>query len=111
MPTLLRSKTPRARKPHRCSCCHGAIPIGATYDRDTFIYDGIVYDWLTCVDCEPLLAEVYRWVYPMDDEGIGPEDYEEWARAHVDDPKHGAAARALLDRRAGSVTPERGEQQ
>lgn len=107
MPTLLRSTKPRARKPHRCSDCYATIPVGMTYRRDTFVYDGHAYDWLVCPDCAPIESVVWRWADPFGDEGIGPETYEDWAREHRDDPEHGEAASALLARiHRWSVTPE-----
>jgi hypothetical protein len=101
MPTLLHEARPTARKDHRCSCCNGAIRVGQPYSRDTFVYDGRVYDWLTCPGCEPLRAIVWDWSTAMYDEGLGADDYREWASDNQDDPVHGEAARAFLARSAG----------
>lgn len=97
MPTFLHSARPKARKVHCCRCCGGDIPAGVEYCRETYVYDGRVYDWKVCGPCEPLNVEVWTWA-DRPDEGIGVEEYVEWARDHRDDPQHGEAARALLVR-------------
>lgn len=97
MPELLRESRPKARKDHHCSCCTGLIPAGTTYGRETLIYDGRIYDWLTCDGCEGLTYIVYEWAY-CPDEGVGPEEYTEWAEENRDDPEYGKAARAYLAR-------------
>lgn len=98
MPTFLHAARPMARKVHRCSCCTGEIPTGTAYCRETYVYDGHVYDWKTCGGCEPLTDVVWSWVSRYADEGIDQDDYIEWAQDHRADPVHGASARALLAR-------------
>ncbi len=98
MPTLLHSERPKARKVHRCNCCTGEIPAGIQYCRETYVYDGRVYDWKVCAPCEPLTDIVWSWMGCYADEGIDRDDYIEWAQDHQADPTHGEAARALLAR-------------
>lgn len=98
MSEVLRERKPTARKPHRCSCCGGTIRPGVTYSRTTCLYDGRVFDWLSCPGCNDIARAVFDWVDYID-EGIGPEDYEEWAREHVDHIVYGQGARAYLARR------------
>lgn len=88
-PQLLREARPVARKAHRCSMCYGRIQPGETYDRDTLVYDGRVYDWLTCPGCsaDSITNRVWEWSYAHD-EGVGPEDAHEWATEQV---IHGSA--------------------
>lgn len=82
MPDLLRSKTVTARKVHSCQTCFAAaIQPGQTYQRDTYVYDGRVYDWVMCEECNALASRVFAWADYFD-EGIGADDYEEWAREH-----------------------------
>lgn len=100
MPTLLRERRPTARKTHHCEDCNGPIPVGTKYNRATLIYDGHVYDWVTCDPCDALVNTVWRWVDPVSDEGIGRDEFLEWAREHLDDPEHGEAARQFLARGA-----------
>ena len=104
MPTLLSSKTVTARKPHRCgSCSTVAVQPGDTYTRESYVYDGRAYTWVSCADCAALMPEVWDWA-GMPDEGVGPDEYAEWALDHRDDPTHGEAARAFLIR-TGSEVP------
>lgn len=98
MPALLRAAYPVALKVHRCNCCTGEIPVGRPYCRETYVYDGHVYDWKACAGCDPLSGLVWSWVNRYADEGIDHDDYIEWAQEHRDDPTHGEAARALLAR-------------
>lgn len=87
MSITLRSARPTARKTHRCDMCAGWIKPGETYDRQTNIYDGRVYDWLTCQPCWPVYGAVDTWLGgAYYDEGIGMDDAVEWARECTDDP-------------------------
>lgn len=109
MPQLLRSRTVTARKPHRCMTCNAtAIRRGEQYQRDTYAYDGQVYDWVQCADCAAIGGIVFEWAgHP--DEGVGADDYMEWAReAANEDTPEGEQARRYLARVAGeSDVPER----
>lgn len=101
MPTLLHGARPKARKAHRCSCCAGRIELGEVYSRDTYVYDGRVYDWRTCDPCKVITGTVSAW-WNGADEGITGETFAEWAHEHRDDAEHGEAARAYLARRGGA---------
>lgn len=82
MPELLRSKKVTARKAHSCATCYAAaIQPGQSYQRDTYVYDGHVYDWVMCEACHSIASRVFAWV-DYYDEGIGADDYEEWAREY-----------------------------
>lgn len=99
MTTLIKSATVKARKAHCCMNC-GAVAIlpGQTYERNTCVYDGRIYDWVSCDDCNAIAGLVYDyWGEP--DEGIGEDSYVDWACEHENDPEHGPAARAFLARR------------
>ena len=99
MTIQLRQSTPTARKAHRCSLCDGTIPAGDTYTRSSNVFDGHVYDFLTCQGCEAdrILIRVYDW-YGDPDEGVSFDDAIEWATehaAHGDGAARSAAARYL----------------
>lgn len=99
MPVLLREKTFVARKAHRCDTCEAtAISAGESYSRQTYVYDGRVYDWVQCGACRAIAGDVFTWMEGWYDEGISRDDYLEWAREHKDHPVHGEAARAYLTR-------------
>ena len=101
MSLVLKSKRVVARKPHRCSCC-GAVCVqpGDTYQRDSILNDGRVYDWVMCLDCSAAFSVVWDWAGSPHDEGIGPDTFAEWAdemQAH--DPR----AVAYLTRLRGAT--------
>lgn len=99
MPDLIRSKTAKARKTHKCqTCSETAVEPGQTYTRDTYAYEGTVYDWVQCTACSALTDAVWDWIV-YTDEGISREEYYEWANEFVDeDTPNGEAARAYLER-------------
>lgn len=87
-----------ARKAHACSACWGfAARPGESYKRQTYLFDDRVYDWITCVECQPLTNIVWEWAGGPD-EGVNEDDFLEWARDHEADPKHGEAAHSYLAR-------------
>jgi len=99
MPDLLKTKDVIARKAHGCQTCNAtAIQPGEMYTRDTYVYDGRIYDWVQCVECSTLGGAVFRWAgYP--DEGVSRDEYYEWARELVDtDTLEGERARWYLSR-------------
>lgn len=52
MPTILRETYPTANKEHRCEFCCEKIMIGQKYVRQTNVYDGVVYDFITHKECK-----------------------------------------------------------
>lgn len=108
MPDLIRSKSVNARKAHGCETCNAtAIQPGETYQRDTYVYDGRIYDWVQCSACSALGGIVYEWA-ECPDEGVGRDDYTEWAReVQNDHTLSGERARWYLARIGhGSADPE-----
>lgn len=79
MPDLLKTKIPKARKIHWCDGCGGyTIPKGTVYRRDTYAFDGRVYDWKLCDPCVDITGLVFDdAIDPWD--GITGEDYFAWA--------------------------------
>lgn len=104
MPELLKRKTPIARKDHRCNGCGSlSIPMGFKYLRDTYAFDGRVYDWKLCDGCEDITPLVTDNAFDPDD-GIGPEDYFTWAdeARWSDDVNESRKAKAYLIRSGNS---------
>lgn len=67
-----------ARKTHLCKTCgQPAARPGQEYERETYAYDGQVYDWVTCAECNAIRNEVAEVCDTG--EGVTPEDYEAWA--------------------------------
>lgn len=99
MPDLIKTKDVIARKAHGCQTCNDtAIQPGEKYTRDTYVYDGHMYDWVQCTACSALGGLVFEWAgYP--DEGVGRDEYTEWAREVADaDTLEGERARWYLSR-------------
>lgn len=99
MSIVIKSATVKARKTHRCmNCGCVAIQPGQTYERQTCVYDGRIYDWVSCAACNAIFGLVWDyWGEP--DEGIGEDSYVDWADEHENDPAYGELARAYLARR------------
>jgi hypothetical protein len=103
MPELLKHRNPVARKPHRCASCGGmAVRPGELYDRSTYVEGGRLFDWVSCLPCKRLAPVVSMWVVDAD-EGVGRDDFCEWASEMANDVVHGEAARAWLFRAGLSV--------
>lgn len=99
MTDLISSKVVTARKSHHCANCNTiAIQRGEKYVRDVYVYDGRVYTWISCHDCNEIAGKVYDWCYSPD-EGVGADEFQEWAEEHENHPELGEKARAYLSRR------------
>lgn len=98
--TTISRREVTARKPHRCMCCEVvAIVPGERYEREVCAYDGRIYTWVSCVECVAIRSKVAEWAADADD-GVGADDYLEWAHEFADtDPD----AAAFLERRAEAV--------
>lgn len=105
MPELVSSTRVRARKAHRCLCCSVvAIQPGQEYQREVFKYDGRVYTWVSCDDCKAISGEVFDWYGQPWDEGVGADEFHEWATEHESsDPR---AAAYLARRYQWAATPK-----
>lgn len=55
---VLRNETLVARKEHRCDFCGEVISVGEKYNRQTNVYDGRVYDWVSHSECSKLAYEL-----------------------------------------------------
>lgn len=55
---VLRNKTPVARKEHRCEFCGEVIHVGEKYNRQSNVYDGRIYDWVSHCVCSKLAYEL-----------------------------------------------------
>lgn len=80
MPTILRETYPTANKEHRCEFCFEKITIGQKYVRQTNVYDGVVYDFITHKECKEVAYEL-RMYDDCDDSGLCGESFRE----HLDE--------------------------
>ncbi len=84
---VLSDRTLKARKVHYCETCEtGRIQPSQEYRKTVYVYDGRIYSWVQCDDCRPLQATVYDW-RGEPDEGVGRDDYIEWADEHPNDER------------------------
>lgn len=98
MPTLLKSRDVKARKHHWCQPCGSyTIKAGQKYRRESYVFDGQAYDWLMCLRCTEIISLVRAWCGDRD-EGVGPEDFYEWAMEHRENPTYGSVAYSYLER-------------
>lgn len=104
MPEFVSSSKVTARKPHRCQCC-GVVAIqpGQKYDRSVFVYDGRIYTWVSCADCDAINGEVFDWCGQPWDEGIGADQFAEWATEHQNTDPRAAAYLARRYGQSGSI--------
>lgn len=72
MVEILHSTNPKARKQHTCMWCGSIIEVGERYHRDTCLYDGQIYDWLSHNECRKITGLLNM---EDDDSGIHDEDF------------------------------------
>jgi len=78
----LDEKERKARKNHICDMCHGVIPRGETYYWEKYVNCDGLYELKTCNPCSEIFLDVADYVDDwrlVNDEGIGFEDFKEWA--------------------------------
>lgn len=82
MPTILRETYPTAKKEHRCEFCCEKIAIGQKYVRQTNVYDGIMYDFITHQECREVARELSMYD-DCGDEGLDGESFREYLDEYV----------------------------
>jgi hypothetical protein len=66
MPTILKETYPTAKKEHVCEFCACKIKPGQKYVRQTNIYDGVVYDFITHQECKEVAHKLRMYDDWMD---------------------------------------------
>ena len=74
MPDILKSCERTARKRHVCSYCGAYIEPGETYNYDTLISGGVLYDWKAHKQCAFIANEI--WGYADPDDGMTEYDFQ-----------------------------------
>lgn len=82
MPTILKVTYPTAQKEHICDFCGCKIQPGGKYVRQTNIYDGLVYDFITHQECKDVAHEL-RMYDDCDDNGLDGESFREYLNEYV----------------------------
>lgn len=87
MQVLKETKT-KAKKQQRCMFCNGIIEIGETYNRQTIVADGSIYDFIYHKHCGELahMLDMYDDCW---DEGINDNDFESYIGDYVYDNHKG----------------------
>lgn len=81
---VLKNIQPIAKKEHKCVFCGGSINIGQKYDKQTCVYDGIVYDWKTHSECSQVAHKLDMYD-GCDDEGLNDEQFIDSLNQYVYD--------------------------
>lgn len=84
MVQILRDIHPVARKEHRCMFCGGTIKVGQKYERQTNVYDGQVYDWITHEECS-IIAHKLDMYDDCNDNWLDAESFFECIKQYVYD--------------------------
>lgn len=82
--TELKTTTPFARKEHVCNWCGGKIFKGEKYDRQTILFDGRIYDWVSHLDCLELTGLLNMFDYDYG-EGINEDTFQECVRDYINE--------------------------
>ena len=82
MPTILKETYPTAKKEHVCEFCCEKIAIGQKYVRQTNVYDGVVYDFITHRECKEVAHELNMYD-DCDDNGLCGEQFREELGSYV----------------------------
>ena len=82
MPTILKETYPTAKKEHMPLCSFDKIAIGQKYVRQTDVYDGVVYDFITHQECKDVAHELGMYD-DCDDSGLHGESFREQLDEYV----------------------------
>lgn len=83
MPTILKETYPTAKKEHICEFCGYKIQPGQKYVRQTNVYDGVVYDFITHQECKEVAHEL-RMYDDCDDNGLCGEQFRKnWTHTYT----------------------------
>lgn len=80
----LKETTPVARKKHVCNWCGGKIVKGEKYNRQTCIFDGFIYDWVSHLDCLELTGLLNMFDYD-DGDGIDEERFKQCVQDYINE--------------------------
>lgn len=76
--TTLDSKQRVARKTHKCNFCGDSILKGQKYDWQKLVFDGVLYEWKSHLECSAIACELD--MYSQCDDGVTEEDFREFIR-------------------------------
>ncbi len=85
MTEVIHERSPRSRGRVRCDDCGRRIPNGEQYCRSTVVDGGTIWEWRECQPCQEAVSHVMRWKGPYDNDGYGPNDFQDWAYEAMND--------------------------
>ncbi len=85
MTEVIHERSPRSRGRVRCDDCGRRIPKGEQYCRSTVVDGGTIWEWRECQPCQEAVSHVMRWKGPYDNDGYGPNDFQDWAYEAMND--------------------------
>lgn len=74
---VLETKTPKAKKRHKCDYCGEYIEVGEIYENQTNIGDGELYHWKSHISCAQLSDEL-RLFDKCGDDGVTSDNFDEY---------------------------------
>ena len=78
----LKETRPVANKEHVCNWCGSKIVKGEKYNRQTILFDGSIYDWVSHVDCLELTGLLNMFDYDYGD-GINEDIFKECVEEYI----------------------------
>lgn len=78
----LKETRPVANKEHTCNWCGGKIVKGEKYNRQTNLFDGRIYDWVSHLDCLELTGLLNMFDYDYGD-GINEDIFKECVEEYI----------------------------
>lgn len=77
MLTTLKESHPISRKEHICELCGGKINKGQKYHRQTNIYDGCIYDFISHEECSQIAFELDMYDNCDSEDGLSPDYFKD----------------------------------
>ena len=78
----LKETMPVANKEHTCNWCGGKIVKGEKYNRQTILFDGRIYDWVSHLDGLELTCLLNMYDYDCG-EGISEDTFQECVDEYI----------------------------
>lgn len=73
MITILKQTEPIAKKEHKCMFCGSSINVGTKYDKQTIVFENVIYDWAVHKECSEIARRLE--MYDDCDDGVSGDDF------------------------------------
>lgn len=71
----IRVKVQKANKNHICNFCGSFILKGETYENQTNVFGGDIYDWKSCNHCKDIVERMMDEDNGYKDNGLNDQDF------------------------------------